>query len=134
MRVANWNWQKANEMVMRGSLKRARKAAGIVANRVRQNCPVGTILRPMYRTGPHAGQAWTARDAGRLKKSVRIVERREDKFGVAFTSFGIMHGIVRVYAGTYLAYYARIVEYSRPFMRPAVESCKGKVKQIMENG
>lgn len=131
---SNWNWTEANKMVRNGSLERVRKAAGVIRDQVKANCPVGTVSRPMYRSGPNAGQPWTARDAGRLKESVRVVELREDKYGFAFTELGILHGIVRVYCGNRLAYYARIVEYSKPFMRPAAEATKGRVKEILENG
>jgi len=134
MRVSNWNWSEANKMVGKGSLVRVRKAAHVIAGGVRQRCKVGTVSRPMYKTGPYAGQLWTARDNGQLKRSVRVVERNEEKYGAAFTMFGITHGLVRVYAGNKLAFYARIVEYSSPFMRPAVASTKSQVKNILENG
>lgn len=134
MRVSNWNWSEADRMIGKASLERVRKAAHVVADRVRQNCPVGTVSRPMYRSGPNAGKPWTAKDAGQLKKSIRVVELKEEKFGYAFKAFGITHGLVRVYAGNYLAYYANIVEYSKPFMRPAVEATRQQVKEILENG
>jgi hypothetical protein len=126
------NWKSADKMVAERSLDRARKAAEVVAVATRRNCPVGTITRPIAQSGVYAGQKWTSRDAGRLKKSIRVVER--EKQGYAFKEFGITHGIVRVYAGHYLAYYARIVEYFKPYMRPAVESSLGEVRTIIENG
>ena len=131
---SNWNWTEANKMVRNGSLERVRKAAGVIRDQVKANCPVGTVSRPMYRSGTNKGKPWTARDAGQLKRSVRVVELREEKYGYAFAELGILHGIVRVYCGNFLAYYARIVEYSNPFMRPAVETPKGRVKDILESG
>ena len=131
---ANLNWDKADKMVAEGSLKRARKAAEVIAEETRRRCPVGTVNRPIAKTGAHAGQPWTSRDAGRLKKSIRVIERDEDRRGAAFEMFGMTHGLVRVYAGHYTAWYARIVEYFKPFMRPAVEASKGRAKDIMENG
>lgn len=131
---AKFNWGKADKMVAERSLDRVRKAAKVVAARTIQNCPVGTISRPIAKSGVYAGQPWTSRDAGRLKDSIRIVERNEDKYGHAFKAFGMTRGLVRVYAGHYLAYYARVVEYYSPFMRPAVESTLGEVKNIIENG
>jgi len=136
MRVENWNWREADEMVAGKSVERLRKAAKVIAANVKRETPVGTISRPMYKSGPYAGQPWTARDAGALKKSVRVVERKKEKSGtelVQFASFG-PYGIIRVYAGHYLAYYADIVEYSKPFFRPAVEASKGQVGSVLENG
>lgn len=136
MRVENWNWKKADDMVAGKSVARLRKAAEVIANNTRKECPVGTESRPIYKKGPYAGQPWTARDAGALKKSVRVVERKNEKNGhelVQFASLG-PYGIIRVYAGHYLAYYAAIVEHATPFMRPAVNVSKGQVKSILENG
>jgi hypothetical protein len=82
----------------------------------------------------YAGQEWTSRDGGRLRDSIRVVEKHEDKYGHAFKTFGMTRGLVRVYAGHYLAYYARIVEHYSPYLRPAVESTAGEVKNIIENG
>ena len=136
MRVENWSWREADKMVVNASRKRLKKAAEVMADRVRRNCPVGTISRPMYRSGPYAGQPWTKRDAGELKKSVRVVERNEEKYGFALAHFKSLgnYGDVRVYVGHYLAWYAHVVEYTRPFMRPAVASTKAQVKNILENG
>ena len=136
MRVENWSWRVPDEMVAGASIKRIRKAAELIKANVKRVTPVGTVSRPMYKSGPYAGQPWTARDAGALKKSVRVVERKKEKYGtelVQFASFG-PYGIIRVYIGHYLAYYADIVEYSKPFFRPAVEASKGQVKSILENG
>jgi len=143
MRVENWSWREADNMVVKTTRKRLLKAAELIAGKVRQNLKrqIGTgkttgISRPAYKTGPYAGQAWTARNFGELLHSVRVVERKEDKYGFAlaqFTSLG-NYGEVRVYAGNYMAYYARIFEYTKPFMRPAVEASKAEVKRILENG
>lgn len=108
------------------AMDRLLTAAKVVANAVSRRCPVGTVSRPMYRTGPYAGQAWTARDAGALKKSIRVVQKR-GKTGKPLTA----RRNVRVYAGHYLAYYAKIVEFSRPFMRPAFEEMKPYIKEIV---
>lgn len=130
MRVSNWNPQRYDGEIMAASMDRLRKAAELVAERARGKCPVGTISRPIYRSGPYAGQPWTARDAGALKRTIRVVEKREP------------HGIeiararnIRVYAGNYLVYYARIVEYAgRPFLRPALNASKIEIREILENG
>lgn len=108
------------------SMDRLVEAANVVADEVRRRCPVGTISRPMYKTGPYAGQPWTARDAGQLKKSIRVT-RLKTKSGKAFSR----KRNVRVYAGNFLAYYARIVEHSRPFMNPALTQTYSEVKSIL---
>lgn len=134
MRLENWNWGKANAMVGRKSIERLRKAAKVIAKNVRSECPVGTISRPMYKTGVYAGQPWTKRDGGALKKSIRVVEKKE-KFGTELNLTALANfGRVRVYAGHYYAYYAAIVEFYTPFMRPALEKSKSEVKSILENG
>jgi hypothetical protein len=135
-KIINWDFKKADTMVAEESIKRARKAAKVLADRVRANCPVGTESHPIYRKGPYAGQPWTALDAGQLKKSVRVVERDDQKQGFALAQFASLgkYGNIRVYAGHFLAYYARIVEYSKPFMRPATEATRGQIKDILENG
>ncbi|MFH2076786.1 MAG: hypothetical protein ABIJ57_15840 [Pseudomonadota bacterium] len=115
MRVENWNPNVMDETFENVAIERLVKAAEILADNTRRRCPVGTVSRPMYRRGAYVGQAWTARDAGQLKKSIRVVRKRT-KGGKAFSR----KRSVRVYAGHYLAYYARIVEYSRHFMRPAL--------------
>lgn len=134
MRAVNWNWDEADRMVAKASIERVRKAAEVVADRARRECPVGTISRPMYKTGPYAGQSWTARDRGSLVRSIRVVEKHEEKWGYAFKAFGMTHGLIRVYAGNFLAFYARIVEYSNPFMRRALWGTHAEVKKILENG
>ena len=129
MRVSNWNPQKWDGEIMAASMERLRKAAELVADRARGKCPVGTLSRPIYRTGPYAGQPWTARDAGALKRSIRVVEKKESGASIAGNRN------VRVYAGNYLVYYAKIVEYAgKKFLRPALNMSKADIKNILENG
>lgn len=130
MRVSNWNPQKWDGEIMAASMDRLRRAAQLVANRARGKCPVGTLSRPIYKTGPYAGQPWTARDAGALYRSIRVVEKAE-KFGTQIAG----SRNVRVYAGNYLVYYARFVEYAgKKFLRPALNQSKAEIKNILENG
>ena len=130
MRVVNWSWKEADEMVAKETRRRQRKAANFLKDEVRRVCPIGTVSRPMYRRGKFAGQWWTRHDAGALKRSVRVVERDDEKFGFKLAQYGE----VRVYVGHKLAWYAQIVEYYRPFMRPAVASTMSRIKNILENG
>jgi len=130
MRVSNWNPQKWDGEIMAASMQRLRKAAELVADRARAKCPVGTLSRPIYRSGPYAGQPWTARDAGALKRSIRVVEK-EEKFGTEIAR----SRNVRIYAGNYLVYYARFVEYAgKKFLRPALNMSKNDIRNILENG
>lgn len=114
MRVEGWKPDVMDAAFENLSIERLVSAAEVLADNVRMKCPVGTVSRPIYKSGPYAGQAWTARDAGQLKKSIRVV-RKKTKTGRLSKKKN-----VRVYAGHYLAYYASIVEYSKPFMRPAI--------------
>jgi len=115
MRIESFNPNKFDETFDHITHDRLMKAARVLKAAVRRRCPVGTVTRPMYRTGAYAGAEWTARDSGSLRKSVRIAEKRT-KTGRLSKKQN-----VRVYVGNYKAYYADIVEYSRPFMRPAWE-------------
>jgi len=127
MRVEAWNPEKYDEQFERASLERLVEAAGAVADAARSNCPVGTISRPIYKRGPYAGQPWTARDAGALKKTIRV-RQKTSKSGKPLKR----KSNVRVYAGNYLVYYARIVEYAgRAFLRPAIWNSLGRIRQIM---
>jgi len=129
MRVSNWNPQKYDGEIINASMKRLKKAANVVADAARAGCPVGTISRPIYKTGPYAGQRWTARDAGALKKSIRVVERK----GSGTLIFQIRN--IRIYAGHFLAYYASIVEYGgKHFLRPALNKSRARIRNILENG
>jgi len=126
MRVENWNPNVMDQEFENVAIERLVGAAEVVANSARRKCPEGTISRPMYKSGPYAGQDWTARDAGQLKKSVRVV-RKKTKSGKAFSR----KRNVRVYAGTKKAYYASIVEYSKPFMRPALAQSIAEIRNIL---
>jgi len=126
MKVAEWNPNKFDQTFENVAVERLVRAAEVVAGAVRRRCPVGTISRPMYKTGRYAGQPWTARDAGQLKKSIRVTRKRT-RSGKAFSK----KRNVRVYAGNFLAYYSSIVEHTRPFMRPALEGTMSEVKQII---
>ena len=129
MRVANWNPQKFDGEFINASMDRLRKAANVIADKARARCPVGTISRPIYKTGPYAGQSWTARDAGALKKSIRVVEKKGQ--GAAI----LEDRNIRVYAGNYNVYYAKIVEYAgKKFLRPALNESKDEIRNILENG
>lgn len=127
MRVESWNPNAMDETFENVAIERLVVAANVVANKARANCPVGTISRPIYARGLYAGKPWTARDAGQLRRSIRVVLKK-GKSGKALTR----KRNVRVYAGHYLAYYAKIVEYvGRPFLRTGLFGSLGEVKNII---
>lgn len=126
MRVEAWNPEKYDAEFEGVAMERLVAAAEAVADAARARCPVGTITRPVYRRGPYAGQPWTARDAGALKKTIRV-RQKTSKSGKPLKR----KSNVRVYAGNYLVYYARIVEYAgRAFLRPALRNSISKIRQI----
>jgi HK97 gp10 family phage protein len=124
MRVANWNPKAGDKEIMGNAMDRLEKAANVVAEKARQKCAVG-VSRP----GTKDGKDWTAREAGALKKSIRVVRLHGDP-----------KRNVRVYAGNREAFYSRFVEYgtvkmkAKPFLRPALNSSKAEIKNILENG
>ena len=126
MRLEHFNPNKFDQAFENVSIKRLVEAAEVIAAATRRKCPVGTITRPIYKSGPYAGQFWTARDAGELRKSVRVVRKRT-KGGKAFTR----KRNIRIYAGHKKAYYASIVEHATPFMRPAQTATLSEVKAII---
>jgi len=130
MRVSNWNPQQYDREFMDAGMDRLRKAAEVIADDARRNCPVGTVSYPIYKSGPYAGKSWTARDAGALKKTIRVTEKKEE-FGHEIARIRN----IRVYAGNYNVYYARIVEYAgKRFLRPALNKSKSVIRNILENG
>jgi len=126
MRIERWDPNKFDQAFENIAIERLVEAAEVVASAARRKCKVGTISRPMYKTGDYPGVPWTARKPGQLKKSIRVV-RKKTKSGRAFSK----KRNVRVYAGNFLAYYADIVEFHDPFMRPALSATLGKVKAII---
>lgn len=127
MRVEVWNPSAMDETFENVAIERLVEAAGVVATHARQKCPVGTVSRPIYKTGRYAGKLWTSRDAGRLKKSIRIV-RKKTKSGKAFSK----KRDVRVYAGSYLTDYTYAVEYGgKAFLRPALTESISEIKSII---
>ncbi len=128
MRIESFNPQRFDRHFDDVSRERLVKAAKVLKAAVRRRCPVGTISRPMYRSGPYKGQSWTSRDAGRLRKSVRVVEKKT-KTGRLSKSMNI-----RVYVGHFDAWYADIVEFSKPFMRPAYNETIPMIKSIIGVG
>jgi hypothetical protein len=128
MRVESWNPNKMDESFENVAIGRIVAAAEVVAAATRSNCNVfsGQYSHPMYQRGKYAGQNWTSRDAGRLKKSIRVT-RKKTSGGRAFSR----KKSIRVYAGHYMAWYALIVEHYTPYIRPALSQTLSQVKTII---
>ena len=127
MRIEGWNPEMYDEVFERATIDRLVEAAEVVADSARKSCPVGTLSRPMYKRGPYAGKPWTARDAGALKKTIRVVQKKS-KSGKPLKR----NSNVRVYAGNYLVYYASIVEHAvKPFLRVSLINSHSKIKSIL---
>lgn len=130
MRVENWNPEKFDLEFENAAMDRIRLCAEAIRDEAKRLCPVGKTSRPIYVRGPYKGQPWTARDAGQLKKSIRITEK-QSKSGKPL----MRKRNIRVYAGHYLAYYASIVEHAgKAFMRPAVTAAHSKMVGILKGG
>ena len=122
-RVARWNPKIYDNGIYNTAMDRLEAAGNDIAKRARAKCKVGTVSRPMYKTGRYAGQAWTARDAGALIKTIRVVRKYGDP----------LHN-VWVMAGNKQVYYAQIVEFYTPFLRPALRGSKSAIKRIVSQG
>lgn len=128
MRV-EWNVDKITAEVEKEAMDRLAKGAEVVAEKARSLVPTGKN-RPLYKNG----KPWTAREAGTLRKSIRVVRLKGDpKLDV------------RVYAGArqsdrLTAYYAHMIEKgtskmkARPFLRPALNAAKGEIMAVMGYG
>ena len=124
-KVSNWNPQRYDGQFMAASMDRLEAAAEIIAELARKKVPVGTITRKIGKSGKY----WTERTPGSLRRSIRVVKLHDSKARN-----------VRVYAGNSKVYYARMVEFgtakkaARPFLRPALNANKSKIRSILENG
>jgi len=130
-RVSNWKIERFDGEFAKASMERLRAAAEVIAGKARSLCPVGTVSRPVYKRGPYAGKEWTRRDAGALKKTIRVVERvAKAQPGHAMVT---VNRNIRVYAGNKTVFYAQIVEYSgKAFLRPALNASKEQIRAILE--
>jgi len=126
MRVEGWKPEVLDDLVNEVMPGRLLEAANVIAAEVRRRCPVGTVSRPIYKRGPYAGKYWTARDAGELKRSVRVTQKKAKSGRILWKAKNI-----RVYIGHKKAYYASIVEFTRPFIRPAFASVRNQVLSIL---
>jgi HK97 gp10 family phage protein len=122
MRVSNWRPQKFDGEIITASMDRLERAAEVIAEGARQRVPVGVNV-------PKGKGKWSGRDAGTLKRSIRVVRLHGDT-----------RRNIRIYAGSKIAFYARFVEYgtikmsARPFLRPALNASKSTIQSILRDG
>ena len=137
MRVSNWNPSRFDGEFMNASMDRLEKAAEVIKAQAKSklSSQIGRgkttgISHGPYKTGKYAGEPWTARDFGSLLKTLRVV-KKEEQYGALMGTVGRN---VRVYAGNYLVWWAKIFEYYRPYLRPALNASKTEVRSILEKG
>jgi len=125
MAKVNWFAQNVLKKVGKGKFNSLRKAGSIVRREARALCSVGIEIEGTAKSGKSAGQAWTERTPGSLKKTIR--------FQVSKDGSG-----VRVKAGSKLVFYARFVEFGTeenmaiPYLRPALHKQGAKVLACFE--
>ncbi len=115
MRIVKWNLKEADARLRANVMDKLERIAEGVVDRARQRVPVGKDI-------PQGKGKWSKREAGALKKSIRVVRLHGDpKMNV------------RIYAGNREVFYARFVEYgtvkmpARPFLRPALNVAKKEI-------
>lgn len=134
MAEIKFNFEQYDGQLSNACMDRLRAAAGEIQLQAILKCHVGRTSRPVYKRGKNAGQPWTAREIGALRRTIRVVEKKDKQT--------IRDMNVRVYAGNFLTWYAIQVEYGRgmwrggafPFMRPALSASKYRVQTIIESG
>jgi hypothetical protein len=133
----------ADNVVMGEAMRRLEMAGNLLASKIEQNL-LSQIKNPNYSRPPYkggyvngkyvpgavyAGKWWTARDAGELLRSVRVVKKEDSA-----------HRNIWVITGNSKAYYAAAYEYStdpkrgKKFYRPALASSRSRMKSVIENG
>ena len=123
----------ADNVVMTEAMRRLELAGELLAAKIRSNLQSQiknpSYSRPPYKTGPYAGKWWTARDAGELLRSVRVVTKKDS-----------IHRNVWIIVGNSKAYYSAAYEYAtdpkrgKKFYRSALASSRSKMKSVIENG
>ena len=122
-RVGFWHPKEVEDVIIENAMQRLEQAGEIVAQKARSIVPVGTKSRPMYQTGRYAGCEWTKRDAGALKKTIRVVRKNGDP-----------NLNIWIMAGNKVTYYAQIVEFYTPFLRRALGGSKAAIRSALGVG
>jgi len=128
-----WEEDRVIGKVNREVVKHMRPFAQKIRDDARALAPKGRVTRGASKTGKHAGKSWTARQAGALRKSIKV-KRLKSRFG------GTDRYIVTVgdRVGNIDCYYWKYIEFGiekgrgkqkasrpgfphKPFMIPAVK-------------
>jgi len=126
MRVENWKPDLMDETFEKVTIERLVEAAEVVKKTAKSKVRIGTITRPVYKTGAKAGKLYTSREPERLKKSIRVV-RQKTKGGKAFSK----KRNVRIYAGHRMTDYHFVLEFYHPFLRNSLAECVPEIKSIL---
>jgi hypothetical protein len=138
MRVSNWNPQRYDGEFRNASMERLKAAAEVVAQKTKLNIMSyvrWAISHPPYKTGKYANEPWTAREAGAMLKSVRVVTKHEK-----YSTLLLKINNVRVYVGNYMVWYAAAFEFAKTakrghsVLRTALRASESEVRNILENG
>jgi len=121
----NWDSEKIKEAIMKEHVGHLEAVGDLIAKKARRNLQkqIGQgattgISHGVFKKGRYAGQKWTERAPGSLLKTIRAVMKKGTND-------------VWIIAGNKKVYYARIFEFYRPFMRPALNSSKAAAKRIL---
>jgi hypothetical protein len=134
MSEIKFNFEQYDGQLAKSCMERIREAGELIRDEVKMKCRVGSINRPPYKTGKYPNQSWTSREAGAMRNTVRVVEKKGES--------GLKNRNIWVMAGNYKAWWAIQMEYGRrgwkggalPFMRPGADSARSRVQSIIENG
>jgi hypothetical protein len=128
--TVRWDDKRFQVSVERATRRSLSDAGRIWKAYAKAMCPVGDEIRGPYERGPHAGQPWTARFPGTLKKSIRYRitggPRRRKPYGL------------QIIAGDYMAYYAAWVHWGtskhpgQPFLLWARDAAKSAITAAFE--
>ena len=143
----DWDLQKYDGEFKKAGMARIKRAAEVIRDMAKTNCIAGTINRPARKHWVNNGHLedaspessaniWTAREAGAMRETIRVVETREDRG----RGFDQERDNVRVYAGNFKTWYAVQMEYgrggwkggARPFMRKALTAAPSRIRPIIE--
>ena len=118
----DWHPEELTAAVEKHMMDRLEVAAERIADRARNLVPIGQNVE--------GSGKWSKREAGALKKTIRVVRLKGDP-----------KQNVRVYAGNGKdVFYAGFVEYgtvkmkARPYLRPALNSVKAQIESIIGGG
>ena len=147
----DWDLQKYDGEFRKAGMERLEKAAGAIRDEAKQRGASGSVTRIPGRLRfvnadgrlvPSSPPIWMERSPGAMKKTIRVVRRREATLAGGQVDWSVKDDNVRVYAGNFKTWWATQMEYgngmwkggARPFLRPAMTQAEGKIRSIIEDG